>query len=136
MNPYYDANENYFNAFDSTFYDDFVLYHELDLDNKKFDNDEELEDYIEEYLYNKEKEPEFKRTHTIYIYDRDMEQNIKIRTAIDRGIVKNPNRFILPKNKVLIPDGKTKKYITPFQADILVKKGKLKENKIIYGFLN
>jgi len=68
------------------------------------------------------------------IFDTETKQKITIRTAIDRGIVKNVKRFILPKNKVLIPSGRTKKLITPFQASILVKKGKLQINKIIGDF--
>lgn len=68
------------------------------------------------------------------IFDTETKQKITIRTALDRGIAKNPKRFNLPKNKVLIPSGKTKKLITPYQASILVKKGELQINKIIGDF--
>jgi len=68
------------------------------------------------------------------IYDTEQKDKITIRTAINRGIVKNPKRFILPKNKVLIPSGKTKKLITPFQASKLIKEGKLQINRVIGDF--
>jgi hypothetical protein len=68
------------------------------------------------------------------IYDLHTKEYISIRTALNRGIVKDVKRFKLPPNRVLIPKGKTKELITFFQASKLIKEGKLRINMIIGDF--
>lgn len=68
------------------------------------------------------------------IYDIDRKENISVRTAENRGIRKNSGKFILPKNLVLIPNGRRLKFVTTVKARELINKEQLKVHKVIGNF--
>jgi hypothetical protein len=67
------------------------------------------------------------------IYDTLTKKNIAISTALKRGIVTIPTRFIIPFKQVLIPseDGKSKRMISTNDATVLFRQNKLKLHQII-----
>ena len=65
------------------------------------------------------------------VFDTVEKKNIAISTALKRGLVKNPSRFKIPLNKVIIPDGKKRKMITTSEATMLFRSNKLKLHQII-----
>ena len=68
------------------------------------------------------------------IYDKETKKNVSIAVAVKRGIKDNIDRFIIPKNRVIIPDGRKFKLITPYQASLLIRKNKLDIRRIIGNF--
>lgn len=68
------------------------------------------------------------------IFDTQTKKHIAISSALKRGIVKNPARFVIPNGRVLIPQGRTKIMISTKEATKLFKDGKIKLNQIIGSF--
>jgi hypothetical protein len=74
--------------------------------------------------------PEIKKP----IYDKETKKYVSIAISLTNGIRDKPDRFIIPKNRVIVPDGRTYKLITPYQATLLIRKNKLDIKRIIGNF--
>ena len=68
------------------------------------------------------------------IFDTITKRDISISTALKNGLIKNPARFIIPRDKVIIPVTGGRDIVTVVKATKLLKAGKIKLSQVLGSY--
>lgn len=68
------------------------------------------------------------------IFDTVTKRDISISTALKNGLIKNPARFIIPRDKVIIPVKGGREIVTVAKATKLLKAGKIKLSQVLGSY--